>query len=67
MTCNVGGKDKTARLILGAVLVGFAFLGSPGSAVQIVLLVIAAMAFVTAFVGFCPLNRMLGIDTCKSD
>ena len=67
MTCNVGGKDKTLRLILGVLLIGVAFLASVSSTVQIVLLVIAAIAVVTAFVGFCPLNRVLGIDTCDAD
>jgi hypothetical protein len=32
---------------------------------QIVALVVAAVALVTAFVRFCPANYLLGINTCK--
>ncbi len=67
MTCNVGGKDKTARILLGIVLLAVAFLASVSSTLQIVLLVVAAIALISAFVGFCPVNRMLGINTCGKD
>jgi len=64
MTCNVGGKDKSARIILGVALIGVALLVSVSTTVQTILFVVAAIALVTAFVGFCPLNKLLGIDTC---
>lgn len=67
MTCNVGGKDKTVRIILGIALLGVAFLASVSSTIQIVLVVVAAIALVSAFVGFCPLNQMLGINTCGKE
>jgi len=67
MTRNVGGKDKTARIILGVVLIGIALLVSVSAVMQIVLFVIAAIALVSAFVGFCPLNQALGINTCDAD
>lgn len=67
MTCNVGGADKTARLIIGVAAAAVALLVDVSSTIQIVLFVVAAIALVTAFVGFCPLNRMLGINTCASD
>jgi hypothetical protein len=38
-----------------------------GTTWQIVVLVIAAVALVTAFVGFCPANAMFGINTCGGE
>ncbi len=65
MKCNVGGIDRTVRIVLGIVLL-VAGLTAPISTVwQIVALVVAAIAFITAFVRFCPINWMLGIDTSK--
>jgi hypothetical protein len=66
MTCNVGGADKAVRIIVGAALVAVALLVAMPLALQIVLFVAAAIALVTAFVGFCPLNKLLGINTCKA-
>ena len=34
-------------------------------AMQIGLFVVAAIALVTALVGFCPLNKVLGLNSCR--
>lgn len=65
MKCNVGGVDMAARLIIGAVLLIAAFTVTMSAMWQTVLLVLAAIAIVTAVIRFCPLNAMLGFNTCS--
>lgn len=65
LACNVGGIDKTLRIVIGIALAVYAWEGDLGPVARTVLAVIAAIALITAFVGFCPLNRLLGINTCR--
>ncbi len=65
MKCNVGGMDRTARIVLGVVLLAVGFFAPLSAAWQIVVFVIAAIALLTAIVGFCPANAIVGINTCK--
>lgn len=68
MKCNVGGVDRTGRVVLGIVLllVGLLVPGI-GTAGRVALLVIAAVGLVTAMVRYCPGNALFGIDTCGMD
>jgi uncharacterized membrane protein len=63
MKRNMSNLDRIVRVVLGGGLVaaGLASGGVPG----IVLYLLAAIMFATAVVSFCPLYRLLGIDTCK--
>ena len=65
MTTNVGSPDKIARIVLGVVAAVVAFLVGAGSVLGIILFVVAAILVVTALTGFCPLYRIVGINTCK--
>lgn len=65
MNANVGNADKLIRLVLAVVAAVVAFSVGAGSALGIVLLVVAAVLLVTAAVGFCPLYRLIGMSTCK--
>lgn len=65
MKCNVGGNDRTVRIVLGVVLL-IVGLTSPIDMVwRAVALVIAAIALGTVLMHFCPINAILGINTCK--
>ncbi len=66
MKCNVGGMDRTGRIVAGIVLllVGL-LLPSLETTWRIVVLLIAAVALVTAIVRFCPANGLFGINTCE--
>jgi len=60
MVKNVGPTDKSIRLTAGVAII-FA-----GIYYDILLLVIIGIIpLVTAFVGYCPLYSMFGINTCK--
>jgi hypothetical protein len=56
---NVGGIDKTLRIIIGLVLIALVFVG-PQTAWGWVGLV----PLVTGLFGFCPLYKILGLNTC---
>lgn len=67
MKCNVGGMDRTERIVIGVVLLALGlFVPALGMAWRIVLLVLAAIALVTAAVRYCPANALLGIDTSET-
>ncbi len=60
MNKNVGGIDKTIRIIVGLVLIGIALAGiSPWGWIGIVPLA-------TALIGWCPPCAIFGINTCKT-
>lgn len=63
MTHNTGNADRMVRVVLAVVLAvaGIALGGTLG----IVCFVLAAVMLVTAAVGFCPLYRLVGVNTCK--
>ncbi|WP_108263203.1 YgaP family membrane protein [Mangrovicoccus ximenensis] len=64
MTTNIGNVDRIIRLILGAILVLFGALGLTG-ALQIAAIVAGIVLLATAGMRFCPLYRVLGVNTCK--
>ena len=61
MTANIGTLDRLLRIALGVVLISLVFVGpqTPWGWIGLVPLL-------TAGVRFCPLYRMLGIQTCKA-
>lgn len=65
MKSNVGGIDRTLRIIVGIALLLVGLAAPLEMTWRIVALAVAAIALVTAFVRFCPINAMLGINTCK--
>jgi len=61
---NEGTWDRAIRILLGIALGYAAWFTWPGTA-GFVFLAIAAIAFVTAFVGWCPAYAAFGISTKK--
>lgn len=66
MTTNVGKADKIIRAGIGVLAVVLAFVLGIGSVGGMVAIVVAAIALVTALVGFCPLYKLFGISTCPT-
>lgn len=56
---NVGGIDKILRVIVGLVLLVLVFVGpqTPWGWVGLIPLL-------TGLVGFCPLYKIIGLNTC---
>lgn len=65
MKCNVGGIDRTGRIVIGVVLLAVGLAAPLEITWRIVALAVAAIALVTATVRFCPANAAFGINTCE--
>jgi hypothetical protein len=70
MEKNVGGFDRTARLLLGPILLVVAIAGFSGvisltAAPQWGALVVGLIMTVTGSIQFCPLFKILGVSTAS--
>lgn len=70
MNRNVGGIDRTGRIVIGtlAVLAGIAALGdyvAVGTAFGGVAVVVGAILLLTGTTQKCPINQATGIDTTE--
>lgn len=61
MKINVGGIDRTLRIVLGAALILWAVLGGP------VWAWIGIVPLATGLIRFCPLYTILGMSTCPTE
>jgi hypothetical protein len=61
MPRNEGTIDRALRVILGLVLIALVFVGP-----QTAWGWIGIVPLVTGLVGFCPLYRVLGMNTCPT-
>ena len=59
MTTNMGGTDRILRIVLGLALIIMTLSGVIGAWGWLGLVPLATAAF-----GFCPLYKMLGMNTC---
>jgi len=62
MKCNVGGIDRTLRIVVGAALVGATALGYLP-----VWGYIGVVPLATGLIGWCPAYLPFGFRTCKSN
>ena len=67
MKCNVGGADRNVRIVAGIILVAIGLFSPLSTLWQTLFLVLGAIALITGLIRFCPLNSLLGLDTCKSE
>lgn len=58
---NVGGIDRPIRIIIGLILISLVFIGpqTPWGWVGLIPLFTGAL-------GFCPLYKILGLNSCSS-
>lgn len=61
MTRNVGGIDRTLRILVGAGLVAAAATGTVGWWGYL-----GVVPLLTGLVGWCPPYALLGFNTCKT-
>lgn len=70
MTANMGNADRLARLIVGLILIVLPLVNGMaifGMAWLSYLMIIAGIVLVaTSALGFCPLYKILGIQTLKA-
>lgn len=60
MKSNVGGIDRTVRIVAGLVLIALAATGTVG-----VWGWLGVVPLATGLMGWCPPYAMFGINTCK--
>ena len=65
MERNESNADRILRVIVAVVAAGIGVAVGAGTALGIILMVVAAIMLVTAGVGFCPLYRIFGLSTNK--
>jgi hypothetical protein len=65
MTCNVGGFDRGLRAVLGVTFVLAALFAPIDTVWRVVLFALAGIAFFTAVARYCPVNSLIGLNTCK--
>ncbi len=59
MKCNTGKIDRILRVIIGLVLLSLVVVGP-----QTLWGLIGLIPLVTGLMGFCPLYKLLGLNTC---
>jgi hypothetical protein len=59
MKFNVGGLDRIARIVIGALLIIYALMGHPWAWLGV-------LALLSGLVGFCPAYQLIGINTCPA-
>lgn len=64
MTKNMGITDKVIRVILAIVFAALYFTGTVTGTLGIVLLVLGAVFLATSAISFCPLYKIVGLNTC---
>ena len=62
MTVNVGGLDRTLRIIVGIALLAMVFVGP-----KTMWGLIGIVPLATGLFRFCPFYPILGISTCSKD
>ena len=65
MRKNMGGIDRTIRIIVALLIGVLTFAGVLHGTLAIILLFFAAVFLLTSFVSFCPVYSLIGINTCK--
>ena len=64
---NEGTLDRIIRVVIGVALLALAFSGVIGGTWQVVVAVVAFVPLLTGVFGFCPLYRLVGLNTCPRD
>ncbi|GAB6861513.1 hypothetical protein JCM17092_16020 [Haloplanus litoreus] len=73
---NVGGYDRLGRSVIGAVLLVVGIVGYvgllrvavgpvPQALMALILVVVGAILLVTGYTQKCPINSILGLNTCS--
>ena len=62
MKCNVGGIDRTLRIVVGIILIALAVSGVLGWWAYLGIIPLA-----TGIFRFCPAYRLIGVQTCATE
>ena len=65
MKKNVGNKDKTIKTVLAAIVAAFYFTGTLEGTFALILLIVAIIFAVISLINFCPLYKLIGINSYR--
>ncbi|MDX8403902.1 MAG: DUF2892 domain-containing protein [Mariprofundaceae bacterium] len=65
MNSNVGTIDRVIRLVAGAALIAFGYMGGLESPWNIVAMGAGAVFVLTAVIKFCPAYAIFGCNSCQ--
>lgn len=65
MKKNMGSLDRALRLVVAAVLAVLALNGTLAGPLALGAWIVVAVFVLTSLVSFCPLYRVIGMDTCS--
>ena len=66
MTKNMGNADRIIRILLAAVMAYLYFSDRVTGTLGLVLIILAAVFVLTSLVSFCPLYKLVGLNTCPA-
>lgn len=64
MSTNMGGADRIIRVILAIVFGALYFTGTVTGTAGWILLILGGVFLATSAIGFCPLYKIVGLNTC---
>jgi hypothetical protein len=64
MKPNMGNADRIIRVLLAAVFAYLYFSGTVTGTIGLVLVILGAVFVLTSLVSFCPLYKIVGLNTC---
>jgi ABC-type antimicrobial peptide transport system permease subunit len=64
MKKNMGLTDKTIRVVIAAIVGILYFTGVITGTLSVILVIVAAILVLTAFINFCPIYSIFGIRSC---
>lgn len=67
MKRNMGGADRIIRIAITGIIVVLYWQGIIEGKIAIALLVVAAIFLLTSLVSFCPLYKLVGLNTCPKN
>ena len=65
MKKNMGGADRMIRFVLAAVIGVLYWQGIIEGTLAYVLMAVGIIFVLTSFISFCPLYRIVNLNTCK--
>lgn len=65
MQNNMGTADRIIRVTLAAVVIFLYYSNIITGTLGIILLVLAGVFVLTSLIGFCPLYKLVGLNTCS--
>lgn len=65
MTKNMGNTDKVIRVLIAAAIAVLYYLDKIQGTLAYVLIGVAIILLITSLVNFCPLYKVLGINSCR--